>query len=113
MLPLNDHLAFPFPARVISLDFQAASVTESGLAIINLTLHPLSEPQWIIQLSFVGVVALSVPKVAPEGIHCAIFEVSPTQTALWENIRWMVGDFKTDALTFYAQTAEVRAITSI
>ncbi len=113
MLPLNSEIAFPFPARVTAVEFHAAE--DEQAASIRLTLSPVQKSEWTLQLLFTGVRDVSIPKIAPEGVRCALFEVTPLSEAAWrspklDDVEWMVGDFKMDTLTFYAKTAEVVSI---
>src|SRR5260370_38946255 len=116
MLPLNSDIALPFPARILQVDFRAG--TESGPASVVLSLIPMPEQNWTIQLRFTGVKDLSIAKMSADGIRCALFEVSRLdqsgrQASRFPDAAWMVGDFKTDAIAFFAMTAEVISIEKI
>jgi len=113
MLPLNAEIDLPFPARILRVDIQAA--TDSHPDSVELSLLPMPEANWLIQLRFTGVKDLAITKWSADGIHCALFEVSRLdqtgpQASRSPEIAWMVGDFKTDAITFLARTAEVISV---
>lgn len=116
MLSLSSEIALPFPAIVTAFDFRAASGAQP--ASVMLSLFPTQHSEWLIQLRFTGVRDISIPKFPAEGIRCALFEVSEMDEASWrgsqwQDVKWMVGNFKMDTLTFYAKTAVVLSITRL
>jgi hypothetical protein len=98
---------------VLKLNFNAASVNESGLSTVSLSLVPLEKPNFLIELSFTGVRDLHIGKASADGIDCFLFEVSDMSQSQWEGVNWLVGDFKGEAFGFYAKTAEVISISKL
>ena len=81
--------------------------------VLSLVMMP--EEKWLVELRFTGVKDLTIAKMSGDGIRCALFEVSrldqsASQAARSLDAEWMVGDFKTDAITFFAKTAEVISV---
>lgn len=110
MLNLNIDLSFPFPAKVLRIDFRAASLNASDEATVALSLIPSEKPKYLINLFFTGVRGLHINHAGSEGVDCVLFEADDMSAAQWEGVNWRVGDYKIDVIGFYARTAEVVSI---
>lgn len=107
----NPALALPLQGRVIVVDFASALGSLEGVATLRLRLIPTGEPALRVEFFFRDIKELRLPRLPAEGFDVASFTIEDARGSGWVGVNWLVGDATTDAFAFYAEEAEVVAVT--
>ncbi len=107
----NPALALPLAGRVVVVDFASTLGSLEGTATLRLRLIPNGESSLRVEFFFRGIKELRLPRLPAEGFDVANFTIEDARSSGWVGVNWLVGDATTDAFAFYAQEAEVIAVT--
>jgi hypothetical protein len=103
-------LQLPFPCRILAVDFQASLVSHLRVASVRLELAPIKAAHLRLQLWFRNIRDLAIPRLPSEGAACAYFQIEDCRDLGREKMNWKVYDLNSDAISFFAEEAEILSV---
>lgn len=107
----HEALHLPLFCRILTVEFQSALTSQVGVATLRLELSPLAAAHLRMHLFFKNVTDFTLGSLPAEGLTCACFGIEDARHLGRNKINWEVADFKSDALRFYAEEAEIVSVT--
>jgi len=111
LLEGNPALALPMQCRLLLVEYACALATLDHVPTLRLRVAPVPEPMLRVEFFFHGIKELRLPRLPAEGANCARFTIEDARGQGWTGVNWLVGDESSDAFAFYAEQAEIIAVT--